>query len=1238
MNTKGVSGTPFSVSADSYGNSYSVGLFNDTLRIDSTVFTVPVNLNSIDAYFCKLNSKGRLLWCNTIYNNNKYNISLRHVETISDNLIAIYGYFTTPKIKFTKTDSLTNSKGPSEYNGFVACYDSSGKFLSCTKLYSGQYFFGSKTGSNPFNGEFSSDSRGCIYVNFYKSNNAGAIYFKGGGISLTDTISKNIIVKYSPKFDSILWYKEFPNPDHFKINRIRVGEDDNLYLACHSGGLNFNLGKFNFRLRSFSDKGLISIISPKGNFIYSGLVNSDSSQKDNILDIGAIDTNNIYIIGIVSDSILYQNTWYSSLNKHRRKNLSLSFPYVGLVGIHSSKWIRLPISSVGIADFDLLTVGYNAERLSYDKTGHVYGAIPSGDTLLSIGGLSYNVSSNVAFFKLDKMGNALWLRPFTYNLWDLVCSSDSNLIYTGLYYKDIFLDPFKLNTPNVATFYAKTNDYSIIRENVSPGPYCAGDTFVLGYYRYGKYDTSNYFVAEISDKDGNFNGNERELGRIKTTQNGKIKCTIPLFKVVASDAYRIRIRSTNPAVQSFYKRDTLKLLIYSKDKADPGLAESICRGDSIKLNTYGGTKWTWSPNYNIEDQNKRQPLVWPDKDTIYRIIISDSSGCGKTDTAYKRILIRPYLKSILGFSDSLTCGGTLLSIPARFEGGDSNYNWTWSFVSGKSLFPYKTKSAQFNDTLNYMPSDPIEKLAIVLSDGCTAKKDTAFLNIGIKSKVEIVSILNDTLVCRGAKVLRKPQVKGGAGLKYNWMELSTGKIISNLDSLSFSPTQNSKVRLVVENGCNGLGDTTEFNINVKPPLIAYLNTNKGLLNDTILCFGDSLKLFGSGNGGNGLGYKFKWYLDGLLISNADTLLFKTTDYFSNLATSKLLGLVLYDNCTQLEDTVYKRINLMKSPIADFTVGNSCNSKPIAFTFTGTNVGSTSFKWDFAGESTSNIENPSQTITNGFKKINLLVTASNGCKDEITKVINILPQALAEFTVEDVCEDSFALFKNKSTVTGGTLNFKWYFGDGKTSNDQNPQKKYNIGGITKTYNVKLLAISPGCSDSVTKAITINSKPLPGFDYSIIGQTVQFKAKDNQANSFNWTFGDGGMLNTTSNKISYTYSKFPSGKYIACLNTSNLAGCQSDSCIEIFVTGRISRYNDIRFIKVYPNPNNGEFVFEIEHPNTALIEMYNSIGQIVFSIVTNNSINPMNLNLVEGVYSIVIKNGDEFWTQKLIIGNR
>jgi PKD repeat protein len=848
-----------------------------------------------------------------------------------------------------------------------------------------------------------------------------------------------------------------------------------------------------------------------------------------------------------------------------------------------------------------------------------------------------NTGDDLLFLKIDYLGNVLWAvnaggnRP-TFR--GLSASAGKSVVACGDFNSKISFGSLSANAKgSLDGWLLKISDNSIYRGDVFKGPYCAGDTIKVPYTKVGDFDSSNYFIAQLSDEFGNFEGNYYELGRLKSNQNGTIFGRLPSFQVKSSAMYRIRIISTKPGVQSFYRIDTLRLLIYSRDKADPGPAERICYGDSIKLLTYGGTKWSWSPQYNMDNPNLREPTVWPLKDTTYRIIIADSSGCGAPDTAFKRIIIHSYPKALLDFTDTLVCQQTDLRIPVRYENGDSNYHWQWLKYNSSNSWQLLSKNQLKNaDTLQFKSTslDGLTiRLALALNDGCKVKPDTAFVNIWQVFPDSIQSIFGDTLICNGVNVQFNALNKGSLSknTRWQWKDVLGNRTLSMSNSLSFLADKTSKIQLTLNNGC--MEDTSEFNISVKLPLKSVSN-----LKDTSLCFGSSLSFIASANGGDSAGYEFNWNLGNKTIATTKHVFINTDSLFSVAGETKKLSLILKDHCSLPNDTVERNIQVIPAPKADFSFGYACNLSPIQFKFTGTQPKSpinTLFNWDFNGEYTSTLENPSQKIDSvGIKKVKLILTSSNGCSDTLVKSVDVKPQAKSSFKAEDACETDSAYFINQSL---NAISFKWKFGDGFQSLLTSPKHLYNIGGVTKTFNVMLVAVS-GCSDSIVKAITINANPISDFSYSQTGSQLELKATQTNNSRYFWKFGNNDSLVTSNPNCSFTVTN--QGQNKVCLQVTNLADCISQTCKNITL-GMNSIVKQSGFV-IYPNPNSGQFIIEIKNPQNAInIEFYDLLGHLVHQIKPSEvqSQYSVNLNASNGIYIVRLNNGQQNYFSKVTI---
>lgn len=462
---------------------------------------------------------------------------------------------------------------------------------------------------------------------------------------------------------------------------------------------------------------------------------------------------------------------------------------------------------------------------------HLYmGGNSNGD--INFNGIKTNrkEGSNI-YCKLDTLCNILWF----VRCGDSIGSFQSNGFCIdqnkGVYFGTTFQKNIELggktyysNNGSKDFILSKIYDFSITRGNVSKGPYCAGDSFIVPYKKDGNYDTANFFIAEISDEEGNFNGGQRELGRLKTNTDSIIMGKLPLFDVPTSPDYRIRIISTKPQVQSYYRLDSLRFLIYSKDRAYAGKDTTICYGTQLPIKTSGGSQWRWSPGYMVVDSTSRntdtKPIVNP---TRFRIIISDSSGCGKIDTAYKWVYPLQALK-ILNI-DTIVCRGSA-KISFRKSGGvPPFFQYQWLTIDKKLLAA--TPTFTIEDTT------PLQ-LLMVVSDACSYN-DSLLINVKRYDSLKL-SLTHDTSICKALPVKITAVTKGGIGnYKYKWRN-NLNQIVSINDTLKLDNRNNSMFSVSVADNCTNPVDSQAVRIDLYEPLTFKVP------NDTQLCYNNKFNI------------------------------------------------------------------------------------------------------------------------------------------------------------------------------------------------------------------------------------------------------------------------------------------------------------------------------------------------------------------------------------------------------------
>jgi PKD repeat protein len=236
-------------------------------------------------------------------------------------------------------------------------------------------------------------------------------------------------------------------------------------------------------------------------------------------------------------------------------------------------------------------------------------------------------------------------------------------------------------------------------------------------------------------------------------------------------------------------------------------------------------------------------------------------------------------------------------------------------------------------------------------------------------------------------------------------------------------------------------------------------------------------------------------------------------------------------------------------LADFSASPTSGNVPMKVAFTDNSTGSPiSWRWNFGDGTYSTEKNPAHTYSKAGKYAVSLTVRNATSSNTTTKLsyINVgtpLKAPVASFSASPTSGyvPVKVVFTDRST--NSPASWKWSFGDGNTSTQQNPEYTYSKAG---RYTVSLVVRNSAGSNTATKSSYINvltplKVPVAAFSASpISGKAplkVQFTDRSTESPaSWRWNFGDGTY--STVKNPSHTYSK--AGKYTVTLTATNARG--------------------------------------------------------------------------------------------------
>jgi PKD repeat protein len=262
------------------------------------------------------------------------------------------------------------------------------------------------------------------------------------------------------------------------------------------------------------------------------------------------------------------------------------------------------------------------------------------------------------------------------------------------------------------------------------------------------------------------------------------------------------------------------------------------------------------------------------------------------------------------------------------------------------------------------------------------------------------------------------------------------------------------------------------------------------------------------------------------------------------------------------------------------------------------------------------------------------------------------QASFSASSTEICEEGTVNFNDLST--GNVTSREWTFEGGtpETSTLENPTVMYyNTGSFDVT-----LTVSDGTNTSTLTLedyITVNTTPdvpaMPEGETVVCSNNPEMLTQEYTttgsagATTYDWLLepAEAGEITGSGTTATVNYTELWEGNATISVKAVNDCG-ESDYSeslsVECYVCDGIE-VDALAGIRIYPNPNNGSFIINMDeaNPENISVTIYNSIGEVVFeqNDIISGSINISLGETNPGLYYIIVKNDKSVLNKKIII---
>lgn len=581
-----------------------------------------------------------------------------------------------------------------------------------------------------------------------------------------------------------------------------------------------------------------------------------------------------------------------------------------------------------------------------------------------------------------------------------------------------------------------------------------------------------------SNKIGRFTGKVLPFGgNWITVQAGSLWFRQYSDPLVEGKGFKIAFESFRPPLTLDLGKDTI-----------------LCSGDSVLISpsVSGG----YAPDYLYRWNNGQitsTVFAKPRQSGYLKLLLLDAcTGKQVEDSIY--ITVRTGLKAVLP-PDTTLCVGNGILLKVQASGGlQGNYKFSWNQGLGN----------QDNHWVNPVVSTTYR---VILSDGCTAKSDTAEMNVHVRTPLQLKLSSNGLQHCIGKSIQLQANPSGGdtTGHAVTWNQgLGSGK------NKTTTLVDTTLYVAVLTDGCTVKPARDSILLVTYPPLFVNLQ------GDTTLCRGSMLTLRPKTGGGKGSGYVFNWRT-GQTTQNITVQPVQKTAY----------RLTLSDGCSpDASDSMVADLfaPLQLSLQRDTTLCDG-QSLGLALQGTGGNPGTRQITWNPGGISGFNPVLSPSTGSTFYQAV-----LSDGCttiSDTTSFTITRLPPLAAAITLTPAAICPGQTVKIDITLSGGKSAMHQWKLNGNAIFYLSQSFVPGAGGI---YTLDL---SDGCSVPASAAAALTMHALPQAtiqaDKKLLcaGESVQLQYNSPDASALTWYFGPSDSLQTLSTPIQKSFAN--AGRY-------------------------------------------------------------------------------------------------------------